>query len=274
MHPSFARKKLVLPLVALLCAAVLFAAPVSAAAFEFTVTARTAFDKMTGDAGQASGDKLKKQYAELQALQKQDLDWDTKVNGLHYRNEESLIAVKKSAKEIDAAKVARLETELTAARKKYEPVFKLYDSLKQQHTAAKKLKSKTAVAYLEPQLDAAKFGVTLAKEDLKKKEAALKAAKTAATAARKKVADTLSGADSLNVKIKAAKSTISTTKKHFATEGAVLNQAVRKADVTASSGSFIRMISYQKQIIEQKQKIHVYETQIEAVIAKAKALIP
>lgn len=261
--------KLTVLLLALWLSFFLPAASINAASFEFTVTVKTAFDKMTAAANSSTSAKLKQQYADLQAVQKQDIDWDKKVNDLHYKNEEALLATNARIKVIDAAKLSKLENDITAAKKKYEPVFTLYDSLNKQLSIAKSLKNKELTAFLKPQVEAAKVAVQLAKQDIKTKQTALSTAKTAAAKTKSQIKATLAGIDTNKVKVKAAKSTISSVKKQFTTEATILNQVVRKGDATATASSFTRLISYQRQINEQKQKIYTYEQQITSIIAKA-----
>ncbi|MUT64782.1 hypothetical protein [Paenibacillus sp. NEAU-GSW1] len=271
-----AKLKLILIALALLlpfAAIAVPASPVHAAAFEFSAAGKAAFDKMADAA--KDGTQLKKQYSDLQSAQKRELDWDRKINELHYRNEEALAAARSRIKQIGAKKQADLAAEVEKTRSKYEPLFELYDSLKQQLALAKSLNSKTMTAILQPQVDTAKTAIAMAREDIKAKENALKKAKDEANAAKKKLNGMLAPInDSLKIKIRSSKGTISSLKKSFATEGKILNQSVRRGDAAASSASFIRMLDWQQQINEQKQSIYKYETQIGSIISNASAQIP
>lgn len=253
----------------------LLAAPsvISAASFEFSATAKTAFDKMKGAADKTTAAKLTSQYAELQSVQKLTLDWDSRIDKLHYQNEEAVLTTRKRIKEIDADKLLQLESAVAQAKKKYEPLFRLYDSLNQQLSIAKSFKDKFATSLLKPQVETTKAAVQLAKLDIRSKEAALKEAKANTAKSIKKLRDQLGGIDSIKVKIKASKSSVSTTKKYFTTETSLLNQAVKKGDAAASSGSLARMLAYIKLINEQKQKTYAYEQQISSTIAKVDAQI-
>lgn len=273
-----AKLKLVLIALAMLMPFVAIAAPLpsaNAAAFEFSATAKAAFDKMVAAAPSKDGASLKKQYSDLQSAQKRDIEWDRKVNDLHYRNEELLAAVRSRIKEIGAQKQAILSADVEKTRDKYKPLFALYDSLKQQLALAKSLKDKTMAAILQPQVDTAKAAAAAARSDIKAKEEALKKAKGEATATKNKLNGMLAVInDSLKIKIRSSKGTISSLKKSFATEAKLLNQAVRKGDAAATSASFTRMLDWQNQINEQKQFIYNYETQIGNVISKTSAQIP
>jgi archaellum component FlaC len=246
-------------------------AAATAASFEFTVTAKTAFDKMKASADHATAAKLASQYAQLQTVQKQDIDWDAKINRLHYQNVEAELSARKRIKEIDAAKLQKLQDDVIRTKEKYEPLFDFYETLKQQLSITRSFKDKQLSSMLSPQVETTKAAVQLAKMDIRSKEAALKAAKTAAAKTMKKIRDILSDVDPLEVKIKAAKSSVSSIKKQFKTETSILNQVVRKGDSTATLSSFTRLLSFMKQVNDQKQKMYAYEQQIKAVIAKADA---
>ncbi|KRE47822.1 hypothetical protein [Paenibacillus sp. Soil522] len=240
----------------------------AAVSFEFSATAKAAFDKMKGAADKATAAKLASQYAELQTIQKQSADWDTRIDNLHYRNEEAILATRKRIKEVDAEKLRRLEAAVIQAKQKYEPLFNLYDSLNQQLSIAKSFKDKTLTGLLKPQVEMAKAAVQLAKLDIRSKEAVLKTAKASTTKTIKKLRDLLSDIDPVKVKIKASKSSISRTKQQFTTEASILNQVVRKRDSTATLSSFTRMLAYMKQINDLKQNIYAYEQQTMSIIAK------
>ncbi|WP_138755032.1 hypothetical protein [Paenibacillus sinopodophylli] len=241
---------------------------IAAASFEFSATAKTAFDKMKGATDKVTAAKLTSQYTELQTTQKQLIDWDTRIDKLHYQNEEAIIATRKRIKEIDANKLLKLENDVVQAKKKYEPLFKLYDSLNQQLSIAKSFKDKLAINLLKPQVETTKVAVQLAKQDIRSKETTYKTAKANTAKTIKKLRTELSGIDPLKVKMKAAKSTTSSIKKQFTTETSLLNQAVKKGNAAATSSSLTRMLTYIKQMNEQKQKMLTYEQQTMAIIAK------
>ncbi|WP_139991304.1 hypothetical protein [Paenibacillus paridis] len=246
-------------------------AVIAASSFEFSATAKTAFDKMKGAADKSTAAKLTSHYADLQAVQKHTIEWDTKIDKLHYQNEEAVLATRKRIKEVDADKLQKLEAAVVQAKKKYEPLFTLYDSLNQQLSIAKSYKNKTLANSLKPQVETTKAAVQIAKLDIRSKEAALKTAKANTAKTIKKLRDTLSEIDPIKIKIKAAKSSISSMKKQFTTETSLLNQAVKKGDSSASLSSLARMLASVKQINEHKQKTLTYEQQTSAIIAKVDA---
>lgn len=248
-------------------------AMLAAASFEFGVTVKTAFDKMKGAADKPTAAKLTSQYAELQAKQRLAIDWDARISKLHYQNEEAILATRKRIKEVNADKLLKLEAAVTQVKKKYEPLFRLYDSLNQQLSIAKSFKDKTIVNVLKPQVETTKAAVSLAKLDIRSKEAALRSEKANTANTIKKLRDLLSGIDPIKVKIKAAKSSVSRIKKQFATEASVLNQVIKKGDAAATVSSFIRMLAYMQQINDLKQNTYAYEQQKMAILAKVDAQI-
>lgn len=245
----------------------------AAASYEFSVTAKTAFDKMKAAADKGTSAKLVSYYTELQTSQKQTIEWDLRIDKLHYQNEETELATRKRIREVDAEKLIRLEAVVVQTKKKYEPLFHLYDTLNQQLNIAKSFKDKILTNVLKPQVETTKAAVSLAKLDIRNKETTLKAAKANTAKTIKDLRELLSGIDPLKVKIKASKSAISSIKKQFMTETAILNQVVKKGDSSATLSSFIRMLAHTKQINEQKQKTYAYEEQTKVLIAKVDAKI-
>ncbi|MDQ0113941.1 hypothetical protein [Paenibacillus harenae] len=239
---------------------------VHAAPFELTVTYKTAFDKMTASADKTTAAKLKQQYADLLASQKQEVSWDTFISGLHSRNTTAETAVREKIKQVDAAKLEKLKSEADKTREKYADLFELYDKMYSQLRLAKSIDSKTAVALLKPQVDSLKIAVAIARDDIRGKDAAYKAAKTAAA---KKIAaykKTLEGIESYESKIKTAKATNSSTKKLFDAEARIVKDALKKGDSKRTLGSLSKLLAYSKQINEQKAKIYSFEGQITAII--------
>lgn len=259
----------------LACMSVLLSLALSAAAaaasFEFTPTAKKAFDKMLAGATASVSASLKKQHAELQTLQRQDAEWDGKINALRYQNEEKENKLRKAIREIDAAKIKALESASAALKKQHEPLLKLYDSQKTQLALARSFKNKELTSFLNMQVEITKAAVQAAKKKQSAKDAELKKAKADANAKMKLIRDMLEANEATETRIKAAKASAGTYKSLFATESKVLGSAVRSGDTTATTASFIRMIAYQRQIIAQKASMHAYEGRIAATIAQAEA---
>jgi hypothetical protein len=239
-----------------------------AAPFEFTPTAKKAFDKMVSAASSSVSASLKKQYAELQTLQRQDLDWDSKINSLHYKNEENEGKLRKAIREIDSAKIKALENAAASLKKQHEPLFELYETQRTQLSLARSFKNKNLTSALSVQVEMTKAAVQAAKKKQSNKNAELKKAKADANAKMKQLRRMLDDNDATESKIKAAKAAASTYKSMFTTEGKVLGGAVRGGDTSGTAASFTRMIAHQRQILVQKYLIHSYEERIAGAIAK------
>lgn len=270
MRTRYSMKTLLLACTAILLSLAL-SAVAAAAPFEFTPTAKKAFDKMLAGATSSVSSSIKKQHAELQTLQKQDAEWDARISTLHYNNEEKEDKLRKAIREIDAAKIKALEAAAAALKKQHEPLFKLYDSQKSQLSLARSFKFKELTSFLNMQVEVTKAAVQTAKKKQSDKTAEIKKAKADANAKMKAIRDMLGTNATNETRIKAAKATAGTYKSLFTTESKVLGGAVRSGDTTATSSSFIRMIAYQRQIIVQKVNIHTYEGRIAATIAQAEA---
>lgn len=255
-------------LVALLC----LIAPVSAAAapFEFTVTAKKAFDNMIATENRTTSAQLNKLYSDLKTAQQQELNWDQQIDKVKFRNQENDSTLRKQIREINADKIKLLEQKVQSSKVKYEPLFETYDLQRKQLSLAKAAKNKELTSFMNARVEITKAAVQIAKQDIRNKEADLKTAKSAASAKAKDIRGILAEGDTAKVKIREAKSSISTFKKQLTAETKVLNQVVRKSEAAATIASFNNMLRYQKQINEQKSKIHTYEGQISGIIAKAK----
>jgi len=242
---------------------------VNAAMFELPVTIKAAFDKMTAAADRSTSIKLSNGYSGLLSIQKQEMEWDEKINKLHYNNEEKLLAVRQRIKDLDAAKLIKLEDEIKKTEKKYEQLFSFHSTLTNQLKVAKSAKNKTLTAVFQAQVNASKIAVQLAKDDIKMKKTALKEAKSFVTKKTKAIKTTLAEVDKLKVKIRASKSTVSSTNKQFTSETNALKTASRNSDATNSVKSLSRLTGFKEQIIAEKKKMFSYEEQIAAVIVKA-----
>lgn len=267
MHAALVTRIICLAAVMLLSAAVsVFAAP-----FEFTATAKTSFDRMVAEADSKTADELKRSYADLQTLQQQEIELDSRIISLHYQNEERDAAIRKRVKTIDTAKISGLEAELSKTEQNYEPLFELYQAHKTQLSIAKATKNKDLIAIANAQAEITKSAVQAANAVIDAKEASLKKAKSDASAKMKTIRGILDTAEVPETRIKAAKSIVSSTRKLFAAESKVLVQKVRKTDAGASALSLVRMLIYERQILIQKANVHYYEQQISAIIGKAEA---
>lgn len=245
---------------------VIFAAP-----FEFTVTAKTAFDQMADSSSSQTSAQLKKQYDDLQMLQQQVIEWDGKIRSFSYRNKENTASLRKRIHSIDAAAIHKLNVSVAKAKQQYEPLLKHYETKKEQLKLAKAMNNKELAIMANAQVELARIGMQAARMDIKAKEGALKKAKSKASAKKKAVRDLLATSESAKWRMKAAKSSTSHSKKQFTAETKELVSFVRKGDAVNTGISLTRLLGIQRLILEQKAAIYHHEEHIAAIIATAEA---
>ncbi|MBD0383997.1 hypothetical protein [Paenibacillus sedimenti] len=246
----------------------------AAASLEITPSMQSSLDKTIAGATQSQASKIKSQYNEFLTFQNQDKDWDAKISALYKENVEKETALNKQIKEIDAAKLAKLEAEVTQARERYKPLFSHYTALNKQIEAARLLKNKDLNSMLRFQANALRIPVQLARMDIKAEEEASREAKDKTSKTMKKIRGTLADIDPINVQIKAKKGAIRTTETSITPLWSAFKQAVKKGDAQGILSSLAPLISLSRQINEEKEKIIKLETKISEIIAIAKAQVP
>lgn len=268
-----ARRSLTALLAALLAFA-LFSTAASAASYELSATAKKSFDNMAEAAGGTLRKQLAKQYDDFLALQRQERSREAEIKELGKANDESLKAVRERIKQIDAAKIEPLKRQLDAAKEKYKPLLEQYTAVNKQISAAKPLKLKELNALLKLQADSLKIPVQLAKQDIKLKENALKAAKDSASAKQKKIRDTLAQIESHEQTIKAEKSAAAGIKKSLDADWKTFSPLVKQGDARSSSDKLAAMLNRLEQMVRHKTNTVNAEKKIAAIIAKAKEQLP
>jgi len=267
------RKTLSLALLALLIPFVL-ALPrgtSAAAAIDLTSSVKASFDKTVAAADKTTASKLNSLYGEFAALLKEDKDMEAKIKALHYKNEEAAIALRKQIREIDAAQLAKLASQVQQAKARYKPLFDSYSALNKQISAAKTLKSKTLNSTLRTQADLMKPLVQLAREEIKAKEAAHKKAKDAAAKKIKAARDSLAAIDPLKVQIKAQRSAAGSVRNSRSPVWSNFKSAIgKKADVQGTQSSLTSLSSLSRQIVTQQQKIYALEVKIADILSRTK----
>ncbi|TXK81450.1 hypothetical protein [Paenibacillus sp. N3.4] len=176
-----------------LASAIPAGAAAAAQPIEFTSTIQSSLDKTMAGAGQSQANKINSQYNEFRMLQSQEQDWDVKINALHDRNEEALNTLNLQLKQVDSAKLDKLEADIAQTRERYKPLLSQYTALNKQIEAAKLLKSKDFSGLLRLQAAAMKIPVQLARLDIRTKEKALQTAKGTTTKTTKKTSHFSSG---------------------------------------------------------------------------------
>lgn len=247
--------------------------PARAATVELTVPVKAAFDKTVVSADSKSATKLKSSYNELSTLLEQDRNIEARIKALHYRNEETLIALKKQIRLIDADKLSKLETQVKQTKDRYKPLFTLYTSVNKQIKVARYLKNKTLNSILRAQADGIKLSVQFARQDIKNKEDSLKAGKTTASLKIKAARDTLATIDPHKVQIKALRSAASLPRKSLSPIWTNFKYAIKKSDARSTIDSLATLVMLYRQIMDQQLKIEALENKINGIISRTKAQI-
>ncbi|WII38523.1 hypothetical protein [Paenibacillus thiaminolyticus] len=245
-------------------------AALHAASAELSATAKAAFDKMVAAAGRTQADKLTQLYRELLQLESAEREGHEKTKRLHYDNAEALTAIRQQLKRLHAEKLKRLDSQVQEAKKKYQPLFGAYSALNKQISAAKVWKNKQLNAALRLQHTGMKPLVQTAREDIRRRQAALKSARQARTDAVKRIRQTLSGIDTVKVQIRRAKSAAGTYKSNLSAARRTLTQAARKGDASASLKALSSMTASSRQRNERSRQVLQLEQQIGDIIQKAR----
>ncbi|MGG3307561.1 hypothetical protein ABER23_09055 [Paenibacillus lautus] len=243
----------------------------NAAAIEFTDAVQAQLNATADRAGGTVRTKLINQYDNFKSERKQAMDWDDRISSLRYANESKTSETRKRISEIDKDKIRKLEDQLQAAKTKYQPLFNTYTALNKQIAVAKKLKDKTVSKMLQSQAGGMKILVTLGREDIRNKQAALTAAKKEKTSKAAKARSILSEIDSYKNKIKGDKSAISTPNKLMTTEWKNFKAAVKANESARTSDTLSRLLTLSGQILMKKKSIYSHEQKIESIIARANA---
>lgn len=269
-----AQWKLLAAVLSLFVIAILLPANADAAGIEWTTTIEEQFAKTTKAADSKTAASLTSASSSFKKLLAQDDRLTGDIKSLQYHNEEQLLAIKKQIKEINANKLAQLDQQVQNTRRKYQPLLDSYTAVNKQITAAKSLKNKTLTSYLQVQAKVLKPLTQLAREDIKAKEAALKALKADTTKQAKIIRDTLSRIDTVKVQIRAQRSAMSQIRKSLSPNWSNFKAAAKKSDPRSALTSLNALISLAKQIETQQLRIHTLEKEISTVLAKAKSQIP
>ncbi|NOU84337.1 hypothetical protein GC102_00845 [Paenibacillus sp. LMG 31460] len=261
-------------LTALALASAIPAELASAASFEITTTIQSSLDKTIAGATQTQANRISSLYTEFLNLQKQEQDWEAKISTLHSRNKDTSAELGKQAKDIDSAKLAKLEEEITRTRARHQPLLSQYAALNKQIEAARSLKSKSLSALLRFQAAAMKIPVQLARLDISAKVKASQAAKDKASKATKKIRSSLNEIDPINVQIKAKQGAIKTIQNSLSPIWTAFKQGAKKEDTNAVQSSLTSMISLSRQMNTEKESIFKLETKISEALVAIKAQIP
>jgi len=242
---------------------------VAAASYQFSSSAQTNFNKMIAAESSSVKEQLVSQYNLLQTNYKLELEWEHKVKSLRAANEELEKKLRNQIMRLDADKIKKQEEDIARLKKRYEPVIKRYDTLRNQLKIMKSVKTnKELVAAMNVSVSISKAAADTAKADIRRQEANLKTAKAAVNEKKKELRAMLTEGAALTSKIKTAKSSVQTSGRLYASESKLLTQAVRKQSASEALKS-MRVMNEQAQAInKQKSSIVSYEQQYAQLLAK------
>ncbi|WP_410513183.1 hypothetical protein PaeBR_01520 [Paenibacillus sp. BR2-3] len=257
-------------LLTVILAVLLPAEAFAAAIVQLTPTIKASFDKTVAAADASTKGRLTNLYAELAMLQTQYDSREEKIRVVHYNNEQALIGVRKQIREIDAGEVSQLEAQTKSMKERYQPLFDQYSSLNRRISIARSLKDKTLNSVLQAQGDAMKVMVQLARENIRDKEARLKAAKEIRSKKIAAARKTLAGIENYQIGIKSEKSVVTALNKRLSADWSSFKSAIRKPNPAIASQSLSSLVSMFRQIAASKQKIMELEQKISVVIETTK----
>ncbi|MHA6532197.1 hypothetical protein [Paenibacillus sp. BAC0078] len=260
-------KTAALTLLSLLFILPLSAVPAGASGTELTPSIQAAFELTAAVADSSARANLKSQYSDLAALSAQYDSREEQLRKLHDSNAQSLLVVKEQIKTIDQATVTKLTAVVASTKSRYQPLFDQYSALNNRISLLKGMKDKTLNSVLRTQADAMKILVQLARQDIRDKEAQLKAARDARTKKMAAVRKTLAGIESPQAAIKSQKSVVSALNKRLSADWSGFKTAIRKKNPVLAGPSLSALVSGHRQIAASKQKLIELEQKVAGIIA-------
>jgi len=236
-------------------------------------TAKSKLEKVISNADTKVASSLRHQYSTLLKSQEQEQQWDENIKDVHFKNEETLISVRKQIRLIDSAKLSKLESQVKQTKDQYKPLFDSYTALNKQIKAARLIKNKKLNSFLRTQADIMMIAVQLARQDIRTKEELFKTAKDSKAKTLKRLRSNLSDIDPIKVKIKSEKSRMSKTKQRFTSEWKKLNEAIKKSDPKSIMNTLTSLVTTLRQINEQQAKIYAHEKSIQTIVLGVKSQI-
>ncbi|RAP74552.1 hypothetical protein [Paenibacillus montanisoli] len=274
MLHSMKKKPISALLLAWLAFLLVLPSPADASSVKLSKSTESKLSKQIAASSSAMKGMLAAQKQGLAALQMKEDALDTAIGSLHYNNGKGLTDVRARIAQIDGAKIAKLTKDVNGTKERYKPLFALYTSLNTQIKDAKFLKLKVLAATLQAQADKLRPATQLARADIRLKEEALRAAKAAASAKIKHLRAKLAEADPLRSQIKSVQAVVSGSKKNISPVIKTLNEAIKAGSGEGTLQSITTLVSISRSIVEQKQRVHAFETRITRIIRDTKAEIP
>ncbi|WP_340020925.1 hypothetical protein MHI24_18110 [Paenibacillus sp. FSL K6-1096] len=263
------RNAVPLLVLSLLLVLVPLAGQAAASATVITSSVEASFGLTAATADSAGRAKLNGLFSELKLLSGQYDRREAEIRSLHDQNTAALKTAKEAVKNIDLAAITRQSAAVTSAKARYQPLFDQYSALNKRISLLKGLKDKTLNSVLRAQSEAMKLLVQAARQDIRDKEALLKATKATRTRKVAAVRKTLAGMDSLQSRIKSQRSAAAALNKRLTADWSDFKAAIRKKNSSLAGQSLSSAVSGYRQIAACKLKIIEHEQAVAGVIAAA-----
>ncbi|WP_159881351.1 hypothetical protein [Paenibacillus puerhi] len=256
------------------CVLMLSVLPTADAAITLTATVKTALERTISEADRSQADKLTSLYNEFVQLQSRDAELTSQLKAVNAKNKEAQASLTKQIKQIDAARLDRLEQEVRSSKDRYAPLFAQYTLLNKQLEASRSLGTKELSRILSLQINAMKIPVQLARMNIRAKEAEWKNAKEQASKAAKKVRTVLEGVEPLQAQIKAKQGAVKTIEASMTPVWSSFKQAVQRKEAKSAHSTLASVVSLSSQVNKEKQNLVGLENKISAILASAQAQLP
>jgi len=239
---------------------------VHASVQQLSSTSQKQFDRIKASSAQANAAKLQTLYNDFQSLQNQNAVRDARVKAAAKQNDANEAALRKQISLIDKTKIDRLAVKAQQTKDRYQPLFHRQAAAAAELKAVKKLGSKPLTAAMQLQKDLIEIAVKAAKADIAGAEAELKAAKSVASAAMKRLRGQLDAIAKEEQRISTERTAISQLNKQKTAEWSDLLYALRGGDSGSVNRSLTTLGNLLRDTAVRQSRMEEGEARIAAVI--------
>lgn len=193
---------------------------------------------------------------------------------LRKQNTSDLAAINARLQATDQSQLSRLKTEAEATKKKHAALLEQYSALGKQATAARKAGSLQSAAALDLKRNKLKTAATAAKAEIKTKNIALTAAKSAAAAKNKPAKDALSPVSGLRKQLTAGNKQLSEIQTGRSDADKRYKAAVKAGDAVTAAAAMKVSCARMTEIRTLLQQHYILEQKISAALRQAEAKLP
>lgn len=251
----------------------LLPAAASAAKIEVTASVKAQFDRTAAAAQPAMRSRLQSQYGKLLTARNQRESWELAVKQSRYLNDEQEAAIRRSLRDLDADKIKSLERQVEQAKLHAKPASEMYTAAKRLASAAKSSGQKTLYTYYRNRADTLKLAADLARDEVKRKEEALRTAKRARTDRAKQIRAVLAEREKLNARIKAERAALTVPNRRIGEVWKNFKTAVKAEDSARTASALTQLIADHETIVAVNKRIHAHERSAAEVINRARRML-